>query len=76
MRTKNSRDNGPEGTPGSVFKVGAIALAFLIIGYQSALFLHKAATLRIESLRDRLHVVVDKRLRGELSKCEGCKLCK
>ena len=29
----------------------------------------------LESLRDRLHVVVDKRLRGELSKCEGCKLC-
>ena len=30
----------------------------------------------LESLRDRLHVLVDKRLRGELSKCEGCKLCK
>lgn len=29
----------------------------------------------LESLRDRLHVLVDKRLRGELSKCEGCKLC-
>ena len=33
-------------------------------------------TIPLESLRDRLHVVVDKRLRGELSKCEGCKLCK
>jgi len=32
-------------------------------------------TIPLESLRDRLHVVVDKRLRGELSKCEGCKLC-
>ena len=30
----------------------------------------------LESLRDRLHVLIDKRLRGELSKCEGCKLCK
>ena len=29
----------------------------------------------LESLRDRLHVLVDKRMRGELSKCEGCKLC-
>lgn len=29
-----------------------------------------------ETLRDRLQVQVDKRLRGELSKCEGCKLCK
>jgi len=50
MRGKDSKDSG---TPGSVFKVGAIALAFLIIGYQSALFVHRAARLRIESLRDR-----------------------
>ena len=27
-------------------------------------------------LRDRLHYLIDKRFRGELSKCEGCKLCK
>lgn len=27
-------------------------------------------------LRDRLHYLVDKRFRGELSKCEGCKLCR
>ena len=27
-------------------------------------------------LRDRLHHLIDKRFRGELSKCEGCKLCK
>ena len=33
-------------------------------------------TIPLESLRDRLHILVDKRLRGELSKCEGCKLCK
>lgn len=33
-------------------------------------------TIPLESLRDRLRVLVDKRLRGELSKCEGCKLCK
>jgi Fe-S cluster assembly protein SufD len=27
-------------------------------------------------LRDRLHHLIDKRFRGELNKCEGCKLCK
>lgn len=34
------------------FKVGAIALAFLIVGYQSSLFIHKAALLRIAANRD------------------------
>ena len=65
MRAKDSKDNG---TPGSVFKVGAIALAFLIIGYQSALFLHRAATLRIESLRDTPDTVyvVDETLAARL----------
>ena len=32
--------------------------------------------IRLEPLRDRLHHLVEKRFRGELSKCEGCKLCK
>ena len=27
-------------------------------------------------LRDRLHYLVEKRFRGELNKCSGCKLCK
>lgn len=30
----------------------------------------------LEPLRDRLHYLVEKRFRGELSKCEGCKLCR
>lgn len=30
----------------------------------------------LEPLRDRLHYLVEKRFRGELNKCEGCKLCK
>ena len=30
----------------------------------------------LEPLRDRLHYLVEKRFRGELSTCEGCKLCK
>ena len=33
-------------------------------------------TMKLEPLRDRLHHLVEKRFRGELSKCEGCKLCK
>lgn len=32
--------------------------------------------IRLEPLRDRLHYLVDKRFRGELNKCEGCKLCR
>ena len=32
--------------------------------------------MKLEPLRDRLHYLVEKRFRGELSKCEGCKLCK
>lgn len=34
------------------FKVGTIALAFLIIGYQAALFIHSAAVTHIASNRD------------------------
>lgn len=36
----------------SSFKIGAIALAFLVLGYQIALFVHKAAVLRVASVRD------------------------
>jgi Fe-S cluster assembly protein SufD len=32
--------------------------------------------MELEPLRDRLHHLVEKRFRGELNKCEGCKLCK
>ena len=32
--------------------------------------------IRMEALRDRLHQLVEKRFRGELSKCRGCALCK
>ena len=38
--------------PGS-FTVGAIALVFLIIGYQAAVFIHHAATVRLAANRDR-----------------------
>lgn len=57
-----------EGSPTSTFKVGGIALVFLLIGYQSALFVHRAAELRIQSLRDRPDTVfvVDEALAARL----------
>ena len=36
----------------TVFSVGAIALVFLVIGYETALFVHRAASLRIQERRD------------------------
>ena len=32
--------------------------------------------IRLVPLRDRLHYLVEKRFRGELSKCKGCQLCR
>jgi Fe-S cluster assembly protein SufD len=32
--------------------------------------------MQLAPLRDRLHYLVEKRFRGELNKCAGCKLCK
>ena len=32
--------------------------------------------IRIPALKDRLHNLVEKRFRGELAKCEGCRICK
>lgn len=32
--------------------------------------------IKIDSLRDRLHLLVEKRFRGELNHCKGCSLCK
>jgi len=40
------------GGSSSVFKIGAISLSFLILGYQIALFVHRTSVLRVESLRD------------------------
>ena len=42
---------------------------------KSAFITEVIENIPLEALRDRLHLIVDKRLRGELSKCEGCKLC-
>ncbi len=32
--------------------------------------------IRMDALKDRLHLLVEKRFRGELSKCRGCAICK
>ena len=32
--------------------------------------------IKIDALRDRLHMLVEKRLRGELNHCKGCAMCK
>ena len=32
--------------------------------------------IRMNALKDRLHLLVEKRFRGELNKCQGCAICK
>lgn len=32
--------------------------------------------IRMDALKDRLHLLVEKRFRGELNKCQGCAICK
>lgn len=43
---------------------------------QTAFIYEVIDEIQLEPLRDRLHYLVEKRFRGELSKCEGCKLCR
>ena len=69
--------------------VGQLNDAALFYMQQRGISLHEARLLlqtafinevidemRLTPLRDRLHYLVDKRFRGELSKCEGCRLCR
>lgn len=42
-----TRNNEDGKSPSKSFITGAVALAFLLIGYQTAVFIHRAATLRI-----------------------------
>lgn len=53
-----------------------ISLAEARLLLQSAFVNEVIDRIQLEPLRDRLHYLVEKRFRGELSKCEGCKLCK
>jgi competence protein ComEA len=49
---ENSK-NGKDGKrPSATFVIGAVALLFLIVGYQAALFIHKAAVVRIIANHD------------------------
>lgn len=43
---------------------------------QNAFINEVIGKMQLEPLRDRLHYLVEKRFRGELNKCDGCKLCK
>ena len=43
---------------------------------QNAFITEVIDKMKLEPLRDRLHYLVEKRFRGELNKCAGCKLCK
>ena len=58
----------PKTNPSGVFKVGAISLAFLILGYQVALFVHRAAVSRMQAHRDSPDTVyvVDRELAREV----------
>ena len=69
--------------------VGQLNAAALFYMQQRGISLKEAKTLlqnafinevidkmQLEPLRDRLHYLVEKRFRGELNKCAGCKLCK
>lgn len=42
---------------------------------KSAFITEVIEAIPLPALRDRLHYTVDARIRGQLSKCEGCKLC-
>ncbi|MCQ2182883.1 MAG: helix-hairpin-helix domain-containing protein [Bacteroidales bacterium] len=53
MRDLRGKEKTAPKSSSATFKIGTVAFAFLIIGYQSALFIHKAAVLRIESLKDK-----------------------
>ena len=53
-----------------------ISLAEAKLLLQNAFINEVIDKMQLAPLRDRLHHLVEKRFRGELNKCEGCKLCK
>lgn len=52
-RNGRNTSTNTENRISSTFKVGAIALVFLILGYQICLFIQRAAVMRVEANRDR-----------------------
>lgn len=53
-----------------------ISLAEAACSCRMPLSTRSSTRCRLEPLRDRLHYLVEKRFRGELNKCDGCRLCK
>ena len=53
-----------------------IPLAEARVLLQNAFINEAIDQMQLEPLRDRLRYLVEKRLRGQLNKCNGCKLCK
>ena len=53
-----------------------ISLAEAKVLLQNAFINEVIDKMQLEPLRDRLHYLVEKRIRGELNKCKGCQLCK
>ena len=53
-----------------------ISLAEAKLLLQNAFINEVIDHMQLEPLRDRLHYLVEKRFRGELNKCSGCKLCR
>ena len=33
-------------------------------------------TISLDALKERLHILVEKRFRGQLNQCDGCAICK
>jgi len=65
---KNQHPAEEDKRPSAAFRVGAIALVFLIIGYQTALFVYKASVSAVVAHRDAPDTVyvVDRALAAEL----------
>ena len=53
-----------------------ISLAEAMLLLQNAFINEVIDKMELQPLRDRLHYLVEKRFRGELNKCAGCKLCR
>ena len=71
MKNFNSNKDGKK--PSASFVVGAVALLFLIVGYQAALFIHKASVARIIANHDEPDTVIvyAQNLESELSNSQS-----
>ena len=49
---------------------------FLITEFICTFYRHFRSAALYGSVEDRLHLLVEKRFRGELNRCQGCAICK